>query len=171
MRQPAKIKEWQSNERMAQWIEEAPDSAARKRRKAIWLTHVDRLHACRVAELLSVSTQAVWLWIGQYNKGGPDALERTGPGGRHRCFMTHDEEAGLLAPFIRRARDGKADKPTVIKSAVEKRLGQSVSMSYIYRLLRRHSWPEILAQSHAERYLGKEGIDFKTIASPWLRDE
>ncbi len=37
------------------------------RRLAIWVTHAGRFLAREVAELLAVSTQAIWKWVGEYN--------------------------------------------------------------------------------------------------------
>ncbi len=167
MRAPAEIKNWLTPQAMDQWVQDAPDSAARNRRMAIWLTCRDRLHAHEVARRLDVSTQAVWLWIHQYNEKGPDGLLRKGRGGRHWGFMTTDEEIELLNPFLQMARSGQITKPNVIKAVVEKHLQKSVSMSYIYRLLRRHGWAEILAQSHANKVQERSHVDFETLANPW----
>ena len=106
MRPPARIKSWLSIEKMFQWLQSAPDEPAYKRRLAIWLTYTGKLHANKVAKVLGVSTQAVWLWIRQYNDSGPSGLKRNGRGGRRWGFMTLQQEAELLRPFIRKARSG-----------------------------------------------------------------
>lgn len=67
MRPPAEIALWRSIEDMQTWVREAPDQASYQRRLAIWLTHVERLSAHRVAQSLCVSTPAVWRWVQQYN--------------------------------------------------------------------------------------------------------
>jgi len=169
MRPPAKIKNWLDTEQMLQWLQEAPDQAAYKRRTAIWLTHVNRLHASKVAEILDVSTQAVWLWINQYNKAGPSGLMRKGRGGRRWGFMSFDEEAKLLEPFIRKARSGNPPKAKVIKSVIEKHLNRKVSISYVYRLLRRHGWAEIIAQSRLAKIRADYQDTFEKLSKPWQR--
>ena len=57
MRPPAEIALWLSTEDMQTWVREAPDKASYQRRLAIWLTHVERLSAHRVAQSLCVSSQ------------------------------------------------------------------------------------------------------------------
>ena len=114
MRPCARIKPWQSIEKMFQWLQDAADESSYKRRLAIWLTHTGKLHAGKVAEILGVSTQAVWLWIRQYNNAGPGALERKGRGGRCWGFMSLQKETELLKPFIRKARSGYPPKAQVI---------------------------------------------------------
>ena len=170
MRQPAAIKPWLSIEKMFQWIQEAPDESSYKRRMAVWLTLKERLHANKVAENLGVSTQAVWLWIRQYNTHGPDGLKRKGRGGRRWAFLTRKQEAELLKPLIQQARSGRPPKTTLIKQLVEQKLQRKVSVPYIYRLLHRNGWAEIIAQS--KQYAPAEALQdsFKKISRPWLRE-
>ncbi len=171
MRPPAQIKEWLGIGQMFKWLQEAPNEASHTRRMAIWLTHTGNLHAHKVAEILGVSTQAVWLWINQYNKFGPEGLTRQGRGGRRWGLMTHQEEAELLAPLIHRARTGHPPKPKAIRRIIEEKLGRSVSMSYVYRLLRRHNWADILARSHAAAPPGSGPETFSHLSRPWHRTD
>lgn len=171
MRPPADIIEWQTTDEMYQWVEKAPGEAARKRRMAIWLTHNERMHAHEVAKSLGVSVQAVWLWIGQYNESGPDGLLRTGRGGRRWGFLTPEQEAELLKPFLAQAKAGTPQAPAEIRSVIEKRLKRNVSMSYVYRLLRRHGWAEILAQSHQIKTSQRGASTFDAMAKPWARND
>lgn len=169
MRPPAQIKDWLSIDRMFRWLQEAPNEAAHKRRMAIWLTHTGNLHAHKVAGILGVSTQAVWLWIRQYNDAGPAGLERPGRGGRRWSFMTAEQEAELMAPLIQKARAGHPPKPAAIRTIVEESLRRSVSMSYIYRLLRRHNWADILARSHSRQAPPSAPDTFAGLSRPWRR--
>jgi transposase len=170
MRPPAEIKDWLPIDRMFRWLQEAPDEAAHKRRMAIWLTHTGKLHANKVAGILGVSTQAVWLWIRQYNRHGPGGLVRNGRGGRRWGFMTPEQEARLLRPLIQKARSGHPPPPRVIRGIVEAALGRSVSMSYIYRLLGRHNWADLLARSRRSPAAGTATETFATLAKPWQRE-
>ena len=169
MRPPSRIKPWLSIEKMFQWLQNAPDESSHKRRLAIWLTHTGKLHANKVAETLGVSTQTVWLWNHQYNTYGPDGLERKGRGGRRWGFMTTQQEAELLKPFIRKARSRHPPAPAAIKQLVEQKLGRKVSPAYIYRLLRRHRWNEIIAQSQLDSSSSVVQDNFRKLSRPWLR--
>jgi transposase len=72
MRRPAQIKPWLSEEELLAWLRDSPDRPSYQRRLTIWLTWTKALHAEEVAQMLGVSKQAIWLWIGQYNKEGPE---------------------------------------------------------------------------------------------------
>ena len=156
-------------EKMFEWLQNAPNEASYKRRLAIWLTHTGRLHAGTVADTLGVSTGAVWLWIKEYNSYGPNGLKRKGRGGRRWGFMTMEQEADLLKPLVRKIRSGQLVKTAAIKEAVEQKLGRIVSNSYVYRMLNRHQWGEIIAQSRAKESNKTGKDDFQKFSRPWLR--
>jgi hypothetical protein len=92
MRKPSALSPWFTPTQLAAWVQEAPDKGAYQRRLAIWLTQAGPFAAHRVAELLAVSTQAAWKWLGEYNALGPQGLERHGRGGRRWRFLTLDQE-------------------------------------------------------------------------------
>lgn len=167
MRQPAKIEPWLTAEQMSVWLKGAPDESAHRRRMAVWLTSMGRLHAPKVAEILGVSVQSVWLWTRQYNSKGPKGLERKGRGGRRWAFIPQKREAELLKPFIKRAHKGDVARAKDIRVVIEKELERKVSMPYVYRLLARHGWSRIIAQSQLRRSATPD--DFRKLSRPWLR--
>ena len=120
MRPPPKIKPHLPIEQMFNWLQAAPDQDAYKRRMALWLAHTGNLHAHRIAQVLGVSKQAVWLWVGQYNRLGPKGLDRKGRGGRRWAFLSRWQEQQLLKPFIKDVRSGKRPKTKEIKSISQK---------------------------------------------------
>ncbi len=169
MRPPATIKDWLSITKMFQWVQNAPDESVYKCRMAIWLTHTGKLHADKVAGILGVSKQAVWLWIRQYNETGPSGLERPGRGGRRWGFLSRQEESDLLAPILQQARSGHVIRPRIVQAMVEKKLGRKVSKSYIYKLLHRHKAKNVTETSR-DKSKPKESSDtFGKISKPWLR--
>lgn len=170
MRPPAEIKDWLPIGQMFQWLQEAPNEAAHKRRMAIWLTHTGNLHAHQVADILGISTQAVWLWIRQYNQAGPAGLQRHGRGGRRWGFLTAQQEAELLAPLTRKARAGHPPKPAAIRQIIQEMLGRPVSMSYVYRLLSRHNWADTLARSRPRKAPRSSPETFAEFSQLWQRD-
>lgn len=169
MRPPSVIKAWQSIDTMFQWLQEAKDQETYKRRMAIWLTYTGKLHAHKVAEILEVSVQAVWTWIGQYNQKGPKGLDRIGRGGRRWGFMSLEEESELLKSFFRRKEMGRFVATAMIKEEVERRLGRAVSTSYLYRFLRRHEWFERITILERKMELRAQNQDFRRLVLPWKR--
>ena len=138
MKMPAQIASWLRDEDLAQWVREAPNQDAYKKRLAIWLTHRGPFHAHRVSDLLQVSKQAVWLWIKQYNQGGPESLDRKGRGGRRRAYLSLEQEKALVERLQAQVAKGQARKAKELLPEVLRAVGQNVSVAYVYRLMQRH---------------------------------
>jgi transposase len=101
-----------------------------------------------VADLLVVSTQAVWKWVGEYNMHGPSSLDRKGRGGRRWGLMTLEEERAFLAQHLAQAEAGDLLTAKQLHPALCKALGQDVSMDYVYKLLHRHEWRKLTPRPH-----------------------
>ena len=130
MRKPAQIEPWLTPDELLIWVREAPDRDSYQKRLAIWLTHLGPFHAHDVAQMLGVSRQAVWLWLGQYNRHGPSGLERQGRGGRRWAFLTWEEEESLLAPFRQRAARGEVVTAVSMWPEISKAVDREVSLVY-----------------------------------------
>ena len=148
MRNPSELAPWFSPEELLAWVQEAGDKAGYQKRLAIWLTHAGPFHAGEVARYLGVSKQAVWLWVGQYNKLGPDGLERSGRGGRRWGFLSPEEERDLLAGFLERASRGEVVTALHLHRDICRRVGKEVSLAYVYKLLHRNEWRKLAPRSH-----------------------
>lgn len=143
MRRPAQLEPWMSPEELAVWVREAPTRQTYQIRLAIWLTHLGPFHAHEVADMLQVSRQAVWLWIGQFNKQGPQALERTGRGGRRWGYLSWAEEQTLLASLYEKAAKGEVLTAPALLPYIRQATGRDVSLDYVYKLLHRHGWRKL----------------------------
>ena len=143
MRPPAQLKPWLNTDGLLSWVREADTRDSYKRRLAVWLTHIGPFPAHQVATLLGVSTPAVWLWVKQYNRDGPQALQRQGRGGRHWSFLTLDQEAALLKRFEARALKGEILTAKHLHTALCGATGRKVSLAYAYKLLRRQHWRKL----------------------------
>ena len=162
MKMPAQISPWLTDPELERWVREAPSQDAYKKRLAIWLTHRGPFHAHRVSDLLQVSKQAVWLWIKQYNQGGPESLDRKGRGGRRRAYLSLDEERALVERLQNQVAKGRARKAKELLPEVLEAVGQNVSVAYVYRLMQRHERRKPSVQARAA---SKVEVDPRTIGS------
>ena len=62
---------------------------------------------------------------------------------RNRAYMTKEEEEAFLAPFFESARHGGILVVSVIRSALEQRLGRKIALASAYNLLHRHDWRKL----------------------------
>lgn len=144
MRKPAEIAPWLSQRELKAWLRASPDKAAYQRRLAVWITREERLPAHRVATLLGVSIQAVWKWVGEYNKRGPESLERRGRGGRRVSLMSEDQEQQFLSKHLIDFKRRRIASEKHLHQALTQILGRGISESYIRRLLIRYSIRDLL---------------------------
>jgi transposase len=116
----------------------------RQRWLVIYTALLDPRPAAEIADQIGVSRPFVSKIASLYKRFGPQGLETVGPGGRRNEYLSNDEEAAFLAPFIEQAAQGEIVTAKLIKKAFEQRLGHDVDASTIYRLLQRHRWRKVM---------------------------
>ncbi len=141
---------------MSQWVRTAPTLDAYKKRLAVWMTMRGPFHAHRVSDLLQVSKQAVWLWVKQYNEGGPDSLDRKGRGGRRRAYLSLEDEKALVDRLQSLVSTGQAKKAKELLPEVLSTVGQKVSVAYVYRLMQRYERKRGLRALSSDRPGGRD---------------
>jgi transposase len=134
---------WLSEIELLEWVRQAEARSDYQKRLAVWLTHLYHFPAHQIATMLGVSTQAVWLWLGQYNRQGPERLNRPGRGGRRWGFLSLEQEDELLTMFRDHAQSGKVLTARQLHAQVNRAVGREVSLAYVYRLLHRHDWRKL----------------------------
>ncbi len=162
MRRPAIIKPWLDPLELAQWTREAKDAPTLRRRLSVWLTFLG-FCAREVAELIQVSTQAVWLWVRQYNRLGPGGLDRRGRGGRRWGYLSLEQERQILEELEPSAQAGQVLTAQAVRHRIEQVVGHAVSVGYIYRLFHRHGWRKVGPRPrHVKASVGEQEAFKKT---------
>ena len=121
-----------------------PRSLYRKRWLIIYHALIDPREAKDIARHTGVSVKTVHKLISTYNRLGIAAVETPGKGGRRNEYLTFEEEKELLTPFFERAKKGELTTVAQIKQEFEKKVGQKVDETTIYRLLKRHEWRKLV---------------------------
>ena len=75
---------------------------------------------------------------------GASVLGGPGKAGRRRSYLSWDEEALFLESFRQAALTGQIAAAAEIKVALERRIGQKVHKTTVYRLLKRHGWRKLV---------------------------
>jgi transposase len=121
------------------WLKEASTKDEYQRRLVIWMAVVQPRPAKTMAEALGISTQAVWKWISQYNRQGPEGLARTGRGGRRRALLSLSAERALVSKIrTLQTRNPRASLASLLPE-VRRTVRLEVPLHYLYRLMAR--WP------------------------------
>ncbi|NOY81631.1 MAG: helix-turn-helix domain-containing protein [Kiritimatiellaeota bacterium] len=148
MRRPVGVRPWFSEIELLAWLREASSAEEHRRRMVIWLTHFRRWHAREIAEMVGVSVQAVWKWVGQYNRHGFAGLIRRGRGGRRWSYLSEDQERDLLHSLEERTQRGDILTAKQILPLACQAAGRKVSLGYVYALLHRHDWRKLGPRPH-----------------------
>jgi transposase len=120
-----------------------PHPLYRERWSIIYTAGAHPREAREIARDLGVTVSKVHTLIPQYNKLGVAAVETGGKGGRHREYMTFEEEEQLLATLFDRAARGEIVTAKQIKQQYEDKVGHEVNKTTIYRLIERHLWRKL----------------------------
>ena len=110
----------------------------------IWNALVAPRRAKEIALHVDVSVSTVHNVISQYNRFGPEAIEGDEFGKRRRAYLSKEEEAEFLRPFLEPASAGEICVAGQIKKALEELLDHEVHHSTVYRMLHRNGWREIV---------------------------
>jgi transposase len=143
----------------------------RQRWLVIYTAMLDPRPAAEIASQLGVSRPFVAKVSSLYKRFGRQGLETVGPGGRRNEYLSKDEEAAFLAPFLERAAQGQIVTAKLIRQAFEQRLGHTVDESTIYRLLQRHQWRKLMPRPHHPEANPDEQATFKKTSVRWSRQQ
>lgn len=117
----------------------------------IWNALVDPRPASEIAIHTDVSVSTVHNLISRYNRFGPKVIEGSEKGIRRRCYLSKEQEAEFLKPFLEVASRGEICVAGRIKQVLEELLDHPVHHSTVYRMLHRNGWREIVPRpAHPE---------------------
>jgi transposase len=82
-------------------------------------------------------------------------------GGRRQSLLTPEEEVAFLKPWLPSAATGNLVVVSPIRAALAQRLGQPVKPSVVYRLLARHGWRKVAADTRHPKSKPEVQADWK----------
>jgi hypothetical protein len=107
----------------------------------LWLREVLAMNSQQVALALDMSPSGVKNVWWHYRQKGEALFKEQGRGGRRRQNLSVKAERDFLDDLISQSMPGKRVMDTrFIQQAYETHLGRRVTVSVIYRLLKRHDW-------------------------------
>ncbi len=110
----------------------------------VWNALVDPRPAREIAIHTGVSVSTVHNVISGYNGFSPQAIEGSEFGKRRRAYLTREQEAEFLKPFLELAPTGEICVARQIRKARDELLDHEVHHSTFYRMLHRNGWREIV---------------------------
>lgn len=130
--------------RLAERLKRAHSRSEYQRIQCVLIRATLGSSAAEIAQLLGWSRATVHVIHSRWAKEGEAIFELRGRGGRHHQYLSVEQEAQVLAPFVAQASAGGMLEVAQIQQAYEQRVGKSVAPSTIYRMLERHGWRKVV---------------------------
>ena len=131
-------------QRLAERLKTATSHSEYQRIQCVLIRATLGSSAAQIAQLLGWSTATVHVMHSRWAKEGEAIFDVGGRGGRRHQYLTPEQEAQLLAPFVERAEAGGMLTVADIQQAYRERTGRDVARSTVYRLLERHGWRKVI---------------------------
>ena len=130
--------------RLADRLKRASSHAEYQRIQCVLIRATLGSSATEIARLLGWSTATVHVLHSRWAREGDAVFDVRARGGRHHQYLSPEQEAELLAPFVAHANAGGMLAVAEIQRAYQERSGKPVAPSTIYRLLQRHGWRKVV---------------------------
>ena len=130
-------------EQEIQAIQEAlknPSHSKHHKRLQMVLFHAKGKSHKEIMALLDCHRTTIWRTLQKYTKEGLEGLLREGRGGRHREYMTYEEEVTFLNKHLSQSLTGEFVTIDLLFEAYQKQVGHSITREGFYALLKRHGW-------------------------------
>ena len=121
------------------------DADELRRAMSVVLSGVMGLTLPRVGEMIGRSRATVARFHAEFRvwlSGRQDKEKNWG--GRRRAYLTFEEEKEFLSGFFEAASRGGILVVSEVRTALEKKLGQKVAETTVYRMMARHGWRKIV---------------------------
>ncbi|MFC1567182.1 transposase [bacterium] len=116
----------------------------------IYHATVEKSYAKDIAKRIGVSRASVNCLVSRYNRFGVKGVDTIGKQTRPNAYLNKEQESKFLEAYKNKAASGKIVTVTEIHKAFEKKVGEKVSKSTVYRLLKRNNWRKIEPRPMAE---------------------
>lgn len=147
--------------RLKKLLDESRDIAEYRRIQSCWLRASMDLSNKEISQATGLPIRSIRQYHHFYMKHGESYLLKGNKGGRYRENMSVEEERQFLKDFEKKASTGGMLVISEVKEAYEKRIGQVVALSTVYRVLARHGWRKIVPRRKHPKGDREEQESFK----------
>lgn len=129
-----------------------------KRLLALKLKAVDAMRSDETAKIVGICHSSVNNIVKRYKKEGMKAIvgKRHNSGNR---YMTFEEEAEFLKPFVEQGAAGRIVEVTEIYNAYLAAIGRPATRNALYYLLKKHGWRKIMPRGRHPKKASEEAIE------------
>lgn len=121
-----------------------PAYAPYHRRLQAILWRSEGLSFQKIGDLTGYVPQTVKNQVDKYVKEGLSAIVRETRGGRHRSYLTEEQEQAFFKKILDSSHDaGEMVTTSLLFEAYQEEIGRAVPRQTFYALLKRHGWRKV----------------------------
>ncbi|MGT2826841.1 IS630 family transposase [Streptococcus himalayensis] len=130
-------------------------SAYHKRIQAVYLRS-QKLTYKAISDLIGLSHDTIWRLVKKYEQEGLSALTHDARGGRHRSYLTYEEEKAFLEEQFVGSASGQFVTIAEMHEAYQTKIGKQTTREGFYALLKRHGWRKVTPRpEHPKKQMPK----------------
>ena len=129
----------EETQKIEQLLKDSSYAKYHKRLQIIYFRSKEKSYK-EIMDLLDYNKTTVWRNLKKYKEFGLEALLQETRGGRHREYMTYEEEQAFLKRHIEAAQAGEFVTVNQLFEAYQKEIGRTSTRDGFYYLLKRHGW-------------------------------
>ena len=129
----------EETQKIEQLLRDSSYAKYHKRLQIIYFRSKEKSYK-EIMDLLDCNKTTVWRNLKKYTEFGLEALLQETRGGRHREYMTYEEEQAFLKRHIETAQAGEFVTVNQLFEAYQKEIGRTSTRDGFYYLLKRHGW-------------------------------
>ena len=160
----SKISEEEYNAIKAKWEKEKDKKTAN--RLHILMLRYEGVPNNEVAKMYGMSPDTISKMYKRYREQGLEEFCRN-KYTSHNQKLSYDEEEAILQKFRKEAEAGKIVRAADIKKAFDEIRGKDTGRGYIYMLLKRHGWREVMPRPKHPKAANDEACEAsKKLSNP-----
>ncbi|OLF49133.1 transposase [Streptococcus acidominimus] len=117
-------------------------TAYHKRIQAVYLRSQKMTYKA-ISDLIGLSHDTIWRLVKKYEQEGLSTLIQDTRGGRHRSYLTYEEEKAFLREQFDRSALGQFVTISEMHEAYQTKIGKATTLEGFYALLKRHGWRKV----------------------------
>ncbi|SUN06800.1 transposase, ISSpnII [Streptococcus acidominimus] len=117
-------------------------TAYHKRLQAVYLRSQKMTYKA-ISDLIGLSHDTIWRLVKKYEQEGLSTLIQDTRGGRHRSYLTYEEEKAFLREQFDRSALGQFVTISEMHEAYQTKIGKATTREGFYALLKRHGWRKV----------------------------
>lgn len=128
------------------------------RRLRVLMMRHEGYSAAETAKILGINRSDVYLQYKHYEAEGLEEFMRNKYKG-HQTALPIEKEDAILERFRKKAESGQVVTAQDIKKAFDEERGKDTGRGYIYMVLKRHGWRQVMPRARHPKAASEEACD------------